>query len=194
MSCGDVNAKKMLQNEDDKIRNAIDRLGMSQPSIGTKISSWWQGVSRAFSSSASRAALQINTVIDRAFTPEPEPVLVAPVQLNMNDRQLVREASLVNVHNGSPLARQESFIVPSPSCDCQFQIPNCPPPKCDCTGIETNDLGTACATANACSTATACATATVTACDVDETASTDSASGSASAEKEPDSEKNDTMI
>jgi hypothetical protein len=131
MSCGDVNAKKMLQNEDDKIRNAIDRLGMIQPSIGTKISSWWQGVSRVFSSSASRAALQINTVIDRAFTPDStSPELVGPVQLKMDDKRLVQQSGV------SPLARQESFIEPftsAPTCDCHCSVPECTSEVPECT-------------------------------------------------------------
>ncbi len=122
----------MLQDEDYKIRNTIDKLSKSSPSVGSKLTSWWQGFSTAFTTSASRAALQINTVIDRAFTPEPDsaspgsasPELVAPVQLKMDDKRLVSTSP----YGTSPLARQESFIEPftsTPTCDCHCSVPEC---------------------------------------------------------------------
>jgi hypothetical protein len=88
--------KKMLQNEDNKIRHVIDKLSsINPPSVGSRITSWWRGLTNSFTS---KKGLQINMVVD-------EPAeLVSPLQLTMDDRQPTR---------------QESFIEPiSSSCDC----------------------------------------------------------------------------
>jgi hypothetical protein len=109
----------MLQDDDYKIRNTIDKLSnlTLSPSVGSKFTSWWQGLSTAFTTTARRTALQINTVIDKAFTPEPSPEPVAaPVQKTMDEKPY---------SVASPrLERQESFIVEPPTCDCICDVPS----------------------------------------------------------------------
>ena len=148
--------KKMLQDEDYKIRNAIDRLNnlSMSPSVGSKVTSWWQGLSTAFTTSARRTALQINTVIDKAFTPEPSPETVmpwpapAPVTLESEITTPVQKAmdekpyiDSVPVSVASPkLERQESFIVEPPTCDCTCDVPSaeCEAPSAEYLATDTD--------------------------------------------------------
>ena len=152
--------KKMLQDEDYKIRNAIDRLNnlSMSPSVGSKVTSWWQGLSTAFTTSARRTALQINTVIDKAFTPEPSPETVmpwpspAPVTLESEITTPVQKAmdekpyiDSVPVSVASPkLERQESFIVEPPTCDCTCDVPSaeCEAPSAECEAPSAEYLAT----------------------------------------------------
>ena len=152
----------MLQDDDYKIRNAIDRLSLTQPSVGSKITSWWMGLSTAFTTNARRAALQINTVIDKAFTPEPSPEtvmpwsapvstseLTAPVQKTMAEESYIDSAP---VSVATPkLERQQSFIVEPPTCDCTCDIPSaeCDAPSAEYLATDADSTSTATATATA---------------------------------------------
>lgn len=118
----------MLQNEDDKIRNAVDRLSnlsLSPPSIGAKITSWWQGFSIAFTTTTTRPAF----LVEKEITPklEQEQELKAPVQKTMDEKV---NDSLVSLR----LERQESFIVEPPACDCPCGVPvaTCDVPEAAC--------------------------------------------------------------
>jgi len=138
----------MLQDDDYKIRNTIDKLSnlTLSSSAGSKFTSWLQGLSTAFTTTARRTALQINTVIDKAFTPEPSPV-AAPVQKTM-------DAKPYSV--ASPkLERQESFIVEPPTCDCSCDVPSaeCEAPSAECDATATDADATATATAAVTATA-----------------------------------------